>query len=156
MVVAIFFAVLIFASLLAWRNVRLGRGDRKGAFRLAMFLLTVGLVRDVFWIHHTPTFGEFDQFIIHFGLDLVAVVTLWITYLALEPMVRRHWPQRMVSWSRFVAGDFRDTLVARDVLLGMVGGVGFSVIFYLSFLIPSWFGFPVTAFESPLPRSLAA
>lgn len=149
LVFGIFFAVLIFASLLARRNVRLGRGDRKGAFRLAMFMLAVSLARDAFWVHYTPTPDEFWQLILHFGVDLVAVVTLWVTYLALEPMVRRNWPQRMVSWSRFIAGDFRDALVARDVLFGAVAGVGLSLIFYSGFLVPSWFGGSITFSETP-------
>jgi serine/threonine-protein kinase len=40
-------------------------------------------------------------------------------YLALEPWVRRFWPQTMVTWSRFVIGRWRDPLVARDILLGV-------------------------------------
>jgi hypothetical protein len=37
--------------------------------------------------------------------------------------VRRRWPGILVSWSRVIAGTFKDPLVARDVLIGCVGGV---------------------------------
>jgi hypothetical protein len=32
--------------------------------------------------------------------------------------VRRRWPATLVSWSRLLAGRFRDPLVGRDVLAG--------------------------------------
>ena len=54
---------------------------------------------------------------------------LWILYLSLEPYVRRHWPQALVSWSRLVMGQFRDPLVGRDVLFGVILGVVWILIF---------------------------
>jgi hypothetical protein len=44
--------------------------------------------------------------------------TTWLLYVALEPLVRRTSPERLVSWTRLVAGAVRDPMVARDVLLG--------------------------------------
>jgi serine/threonine-protein kinase len=46
----------------------------------------------------------------------------WVFYLALEPWVRRRWPQTMVSWSRFVIKGIRDPLVGRDLLYGAAVG----------------------------------
>ena len=43
---------------------------------------------------------------------------LWVLYIALEPYVRRRWPATLVSWSRLLAGGFRDPLVGRDILAG--------------------------------------
>jgi len=42
----------------------------------------------------------------------------WIFYIALEPFVRRRWLELIISWSRLMAGDFRDPLVWRDVPVG--------------------------------------
>ncbi len=39
-------------------------------------------------------------------------------YIALEPSVRRYWPRLLISWSRLMAGDFRDPMVGRDLLVG--------------------------------------
>jgi hypothetical protein len=47
---------------------------------------------------------------------------IWIVYVALEPFVRRRFPQILVSWSRLLAGDWNDPLVARDVLIGCAFG----------------------------------
>ena len=38
-------------------------------------------------------------------------VRYWLYYLALEPYVRRLWPQALISWSRVLAGRVRDPLV---------------------------------------------
>lgn len=39
-----------------------------------------------------------------------------LPYLALEPYLRRFLPHTMISWSRLLRGEFRDSRVARDVL----------------------------------------
>ena len=40
--------------------------------------------------------------------------------------MRRRWPATLVSWSRLLAGGFRDPLVGRDVLFGCLLG-SFSI-----------------------------
>ena len=53
---------------------------------------------------------------------------LWTVYLALEPFVRRHWPQVLVSWTNVLSGRFSDPVVGRDVLFGVGLGVWFALI----------------------------
>jgi hypothetical protein len=44
----------------------------------------------------------------------------WLFYLALEPYVRRAWPDWLISWTRLLgAWHVRDPLVGRDVLGGL-------------------------------------
>jgi hypothetical protein len=43
-------------------------------------------------------------------------------YLALEPYIRRTWPELLVSWTRTLSGEFNDPLVGRDVFLGILFG----------------------------------
>jgi serine/threonine-protein kinase len=47
----------------------------------------------------------------------------WLSYMALEPYVRRHWPHVLMSWARISAGKFRNPIVGRDILVGMFLGV---------------------------------
>jgi serine/threonine-protein kinase len=47
------------AGLLAWRNVRSGHGDRRGAFRLASFMFLFALLDSLLAMHHVPTSAEF-------------------------------------------------------------------------------------------------
>jgi hypothetical protein len=70
------------------------------------------------------------------GTFLIAVCTavfygvlLWTIYLALEPFVRRHWPQTLVSWANVLAGHLRDPVVGRDVLIGSALGVAWVLMF---------------------------
>jgi len=50
---------------------------------------------------------------------------LWLAYLTVEPYVRRHWPDSLISWTRLQAGKFRDPLIASHLLAGfLVWGVG--------------------------------
>ncbi|HEX8190994.1 MAG TPA: hypothetical protein VF586_21725, partial [Pyrinomonadaceae bacterium] len=81
----------------------------------------------------------------------------WAVYVAFEPFVRRRWPGRIISWSRLVAGGFRDPLVGRDILVGSVFGVGAILCnFYLAELVPRWLGYPsgVPWFDSPATQLL--
>jgi serine/threonine-protein kinase len=47
--------------------------------------------------------------------------SLWVMYMALEPFARRYWPRQLTSWTRLLGGDWRNPLVGRDLLLGMLG-----------------------------------
>ena len=125
--VLIVFLLLILSSavLLAWRNLQLGRGDRKGAFRIAAVAFVLHLVAWLFSAHHVPDLGEFSLFIENLAWSLMISGMMWIVYIALEPFVRRRWPRRIISWNRLLAGDFRDPLVGRDILLGAVFCFGF-------------------------------
>jgi hypothetical protein len=54
-----------------------------------------------------------------------------LLYLALEPWVRRRWPQTIISWSRLLSGQFRDPLVGRDILFGVMLGMVWMLIFQI-------------------------
>ena len=43
-------------------------------------------------------------------------------YLALEPYIRRTWPELLVSWARILSGEFTDPIVGRDLFLGILLG----------------------------------
>src|SRR5260370_23232313 len=43
-------------------------------------------------------------------------------YLAVEPHVRRRQPHLLVSWSRLLAGQLRDPVGGRDLLIGAAYG----------------------------------
>ena len=53
---------------------------------------------------------------------------LWAIYIALEPFVRAHWPQTLVSWTTLFTGRVRDAVVGRDVLWGVALGVSWAVL----------------------------
>jgi serine/threonine-protein kinase len=122
------------AAYLARRNYRQGRGDREGAFRLAcvMFILLFLL-----WLcrgHFVPSLETFGLFILQCSTALFISGTTWLLYLALEPWVRRRWPQTIISWSRLLSGQFRDPLVGRDILFGVMLGMVWMLIFQIRYI----------------------
>jgi hypothetical protein len=67
---------------------------------------------------------------------------VWLVYLALEPYVRRLWPDVLISWTRLLSGRFRDSLVGRDVLFGFVTGAALGAVILASELAPAWLDRP--------------
>jgi serine/threonine-protein kinase len=154
---SVFFVAIVGGVLLAWRNLRLGRGDRRGAFRLAAFVFAVFMLGWLFSAHHVATEEEVSNFIAELRSTLFVACFFWVVYLAFEPFVRRRWPGRIVSWSRLLAGDFRDPLVGRDLLVGALFGAGILLCnFYLADLVPRWLGHPPREpwFDFPATRLL--
>jgi serine/threonine-protein kinase len=142
LVIICLLAVLFGGMLLALRNLRLGLGDRKGAFRLAIFLFALNMTSQ--WIvggHHIPLLQtEFNIFLRHFAITLFFAGLLWSMYIALEPFVRGRWPHRIISWSRLLGGNFRDPMVGRDLLVGGLFGVSINLLYCGWTLAPKWLG----------------
>jgi len=112
-----YIVVIVVAALVALRNVRRGRGDRRGALRLALYL---GAIRMVWYLgaHHVASPQEVDTLIAHISYAMQRVGLAYVMYLAVEPYARRLWPRMLVSWVRILDGRFRDPLVGRDLLVG--------------------------------------
>ncbi len=157
LLLGVFITVMLGSALLAFRNLKLGRGDRKGAFRLAMFVLATHFLRWLFTVHHVATEDEAFNFIEGVQFMLFWTFFFWVVYLAFEPFVRRRWPGRIVSWSRVLAGGFRDPLVGRDILIGAAFGLGVIVCnFFLTNLVPQLLGYPpsIPWFDFPATQLL--
>jgi serine/threonine-protein kinase len=117
------------AALLARRNVRRGRGDRRGASRVAGFVFGVQMLAWLFRAHHLPDPGlSLDQFFGAAAQALFQAGLFWIFYLAVEPQVRRVWPHILITWSRLVGGSVRDPLVGRDLVVGTAAGLLLTVL----------------------------
>jgi serine/threonine-protein kinase len=119
------------AIYLAWKHVKSGSADRKGAFKIGLAVLLLTFTGIYLSTNHVPAFfPELDRFFNALREGLRNAAFTWLLYMALEPIVRRNWPELVVSWNRLLAGDWRDPLVGRDVLIGALGGaLHFSLIF---------------------------
>jgi predicted Ser/Thr protein kinase len=141
MVLVISLLALFGSALLARRNIRLGRGDLRGATRLAAVYATVRMLVWVFAEHHNGLVGrEMNLFFIHLAFAVFSGGFLWLLYVAFEPFLRKSWPGWIISWNRLLAGDFRDPLVGRDLLIGVVFGAGMMIGQILANVVPNWFG----------------
>ena len=110
-------------------HLRRGRGDAKGALRMACFTslaYAAWALSDYHFVPRPDTSGI--QFLL-LGIPLFFGLLAWIGYMAAEPYVRRRWPKLMVSWQRLLSGRLRDPLVGRDVLLGVFAGSVSATLF---------------------------
>ena len=129
------------AGLLARRHLKMGRGDRRGATRVAGFALVAGLISWALEADHVADLGgEMGLILRGVSWRLLLAAFMWVLYVALEPFVRRRWPRTLVSWTRLLAGRFRDPLVARDILVGAAGGALGALIFYTADNLPRQLG----------------
>ena len=140
-VIAVFMIALIGSALIARRNLRLGRGDIRGALRLGFVYMIVRLLFWLFETHHSGSVdGEFILFLTYLSFATFTGFYLWLLYIALEPFLRRRWPHRIISWSRLLRGEFRDPLVGRDILIGAASGGATILITVLTPAIFRWLG----------------
>ncbi|HEY8232917.1 MAG TPA: protein kinase [Vicinamibacteria bacterium] len=128
---------------LAYRNLSLGRGDRRGAFRLALTLVALATGAWALRAHHAvEPAHEIGSFVMGAGLSLLVAAIVWLLYLALEPYVRRLRPWTLVSWTRLLNGGVRDPVVGRDVLAGMTFGTGLALANVLARACEESLGYP--------------
>jgi len=130
----------VIALFLVRKNVRLGRGDRSGAFRLAAWYFVVVCAAQILLAHHvTKVDDEFAIVMNQLAAALLSGVLIWIYYVALEPYVRRSWPEYLISWTRLLGGDYRNPMVGRDVLAGCLAGAVIALTVHVVNGLPAWF-----------------
>jgi tRNA A-37 threonylcarbamoyl transferase component Bud32 len=148
-------ALMLVGALLARRNVKLGRGDRRGAFRAAtaVFVLLIGA-----WFLGNNYVGqlgiEVDRFFASVGAALFNAAVVWLAYLGVEPYVRRFSADALIGWSRLLAGNWRDPRVGRDVMSGVAVGVAMTLVYAVHNLLPPLFGHPEPMPATPDPNEL--
>jgi predicted Ser/Thr protein kinase len=132
-VALLFFSFLIIlmcvgAPMLARRNLVQGRGDRRGAFRLAAFIFCVQMALWISQGHFVASLGTFAMFLLALCTSVFYGAVVWTLYVALEPYARRRWPHSLISWASVLTGHLRDPIVGRDVLIGAVLGVSLPLV----------------------------
>lgn len=132
---------LVGAILLAWQNVRKQRGDLRGAWRLGLYVFGAYLLMWALLADHTwqPAL-EWSLFVGGAARALFYGAWVWTLYVALEPYVRRWWPQCLISWERLLAGRLRDPMLGRDILIGATLAVATQLVALLLQHVPTWLG----------------
>ncbi len=144
-------ALMLAAAALAWHNLKAGRGDRRGATRAASILLVLEIAGWLVGSQHTGVLGQdVTRLFGAGGRALFSAGLLWLTYLGLEPYIRRFSPDSLIGWTRLINGRWRDPQVASDVLVGVCAGLAMTVLYTVHSLIPPLFGRP-----EPMPMTPA-
>jgi hypothetical protein len=120
---ALFLIVAVGAALIARRNLRLGRSDRRGAMRLAAFVFSCSMIAWAIEASHVASDSEFDLLVMGLSFSLFFAGLCWLLYVALEPLIRRRWPDSLIAWTRLLSGRLSDPLVGRVLLAGALLGV---------------------------------
>ncbi len=135
--------VLIGGVLLARQNLRSGRGDRRGALIFAGITFVLDVASFVFGSSHFSDLSiEEARLRSAVGSALLYSTLLGLLYLAIEPYIRRIWPQLLITWSRLLTGAVRDPLLGRDLLVGAAGGVLMTLVTLAHYLLPDLMGWP--------------
>ncbi len=116
-------AVLVGAAFVARRNLRLGRSDRRGAARLAAFVFVCSMLSWALGASHVANASELALLFFGASLALFFAGVCWLFYVALEPLIRRRWPDSLIAWTRLLSGRISDPLVGRVLLAGALLGV---------------------------------
>ncbi|MFN7984213.1 MAG: serine/threonine-protein kinase [Vicinamibacterales bacterium] len=136
---AMLLLTLTVAGVFVYRNVRSGRGDRRGAAKLAGIAAFIDAVLYLTMTHTQPsvsavanTLGDMLQ------RAAIGAGYIGVMYLAIEPFARRRVPNLLVGWARLLEGRWTDAGVARDFLIGISAGVVLSCSMHLANGLPSF------------------
>jgi serine/threonine-protein kinase len=111
-------AALVASVYLARENLRRGRGDLRGAVRLAVFVFCAQFALWLARMHFVSGIGLVGYLLVEICTASAFALFSWTVYLAAEPFARRYWPQTLIGWTRVLSGRIRDGIVGRDVLIG--------------------------------------
>ena len=142
------------AGPVAYRNWKLGRADVSGALRVVALYAVSAFVGWVLITTHTASLHVERVLLMNmFGVMSFWGLTFLVFYLAVEPYMRRRWPERLSSWNRALSGRLLDPLVGRDVLLGVVAGVCFAFPLKLVAPLLGTYYLPAPVYEPLTPNT---
>jgi serine/threonine-protein kinase len=149
----IILALLAGVIVLAVRNLRRGRGDVRAAVRLGLAIMAIMAGAWLVGGHHTPS-SELGQLFGVFGVAGWPALFFGLSYLALEPVVRRRWPWRITAWNRLLDGRLADPMVGRDLLIGLAFGAAVLLVLRVAWLSTAWAGVPPPPLTGSGPLAL--
>ncbi|HEX5110635.1 MAG TPA: serine/threonine-protein kinase [Vicinamibacterales bacterium] len=123
--VVLFLTIVFGSAIVARRHARLGRGDRRGAGRVGAAAFSLMLAEWALQGPHVARLEELGLFVSGLSFAVFGGGLIWALYMAVEPYVRRHWPDALISWTRVLSGQVRNPLVATHVLVGLSLELGF-------------------------------
>jgi hypothetical protein len=135
-----FVAAIAGAVVLSLRNLRVGRTDTRGATRLSIATGAVVLAASALATDYVADIDWMEVLFMLLSWAAFAALVSWVSYAAVEPYVRRRWPQMLISWSRLLDGRWRDPLVGRDLLIGSVLSVAVVGLRIAATAVSRWRG----------------
>ncbi len=128
------FGVLVSAGvlLLAWRHARSRQADLAAAARVATAAAAMNTLYNLLLSHRAEGWSTIP---LYFALTVsnmvMAFFSLFVLYLAFEPIVRRTWPHPMIAWLRLTQGRWMDPRVGSDALRGVTSATVLWLLLYV-------------------------
>ncbi|MDR3699551.1 MAG: serine/threonine-protein kinase [Candidatus Sulfopaludibacter sp.] len=144
------FLAFAVACVFAWHNVRTAKGDIRGATKLGLIYFMCSSAASLLQANHSATSAEFTVVWVITANCFLNAIALGAFYLALEPWVRKRWPQTMISWSRLTTHGIRDPLVGQSILVGVIFACLLAAMKLLQLALHGPGGEPVFAYLYPL------
>ena len=114
--------------MMAFVNYRRGRGDRRAARRLALYVCTLAIIANLILASHVLSHDEMYLVIMIFVNACGIAAYTWVLYMAVESFARRHWPEVMISWTQIFHGANISPRVGLDLIAGAIGGAAIALI----------------------------
>ena len=127
-IVSLLLMPLTVGGVMAWRNLREGRTDRRGAAVMAGAAFTLAAGSWALGAGHAASTLEGTVLVAMVSVPVFVAVSFWLVYVAVEPYLRRNWPDALVSWTRLCHGHLRDPVVASHILVAIVAAEVFGLI----------------------------
>jgi hypothetical protein len=129
--------LMVLGAVLARINLKAGRGDRDSARRVAIVTFALSMAAWALGASHiaNPSI-EVSRVFAAISEALFDSAVVWLTYLGLEPYIRRHSPNSILGWTKLLAGHWRDPRVGVDVMVGVAAGLAMTVFYAAHNMIP--------------------
>ncbi|HSR50862.1 MAG TPA: serine/threonine-protein kinase [Acidobacteriota bacterium] len=139
---------IVGCAFLVRHNLKLGRGDRQGALRIALCIFIGRFLASMLIADHTSNINaEWGLMVSAASIALLTAALSWFIYIGIEPFARRYWPHSLISWNRLLRGRLRDSLVGRDLLLGCLIATFAVALALLSEPVEQWMGYSGAGFR---------
>ncbi len=128
-------AILLICAVLAAfffarRNLKERRGDHKGAFRVGSAMFWICATEWMLVARHSFTVREAVLASFALSWALAMAVLAYLCYVAIDPTVRRFYPEKLISLQTVLTGGRRDSLLGRDILVGL--GIAVAMNLYMA------------------------
>lgn len=138
---------------LVYINWTKGRADVTGAVRVVCLYVGMSLVSWALITQHTLVIST-ERVLL---MNALGALVFWgglilIFYLAVEPYLRRWWPERLSSWNRVLSGKLLAPLVGRDVLVGVLAGGCAAIPLRAAAALQGTFYLPTLIYEPFTPN----
>jgi serine/threonine-protein kinase len=100
--------------------------------RVAAFFFVCFMLQWALRGHHVRSISEYRLLIHGLAYAFFGAGFSWLIYIALEPLIRRRWPDSLIAWTRLLSGRFADPLVGRVLLAGALLGAFEAILFEIA------------------------